>query len=99
TDPVNYDVYSFPTPGAMNFYVYWPEQRDGFGDHFFPNGEILPYTYMKRNWGAGFVSRPHFIPELDRWYCFEVRVRMNTVNADGTTKNDGILTSWVDGQM
>ena len=57
-------------PGELNVYVYHPEQRSEYGDHFFPSGNVLPYSTRPGNFGAHFVARPDIIPELGRWYCF-----------------------------
>src|SRR5690606_1420143 len=31
------------SPGLLNVYVYHPEQRSQWGDHFFPDGTVTPY--------------------------------------------------------
>jgi hypothetical protein len=31
-----------PSPGPLNIYIYHPEQRSQWGDHFFPTGTVLP---------------------------------------------------------
>ena len=50
-----------PSPGDLNIYLYHPEQRSHYGDHFFPNGDVLPNTSLKFTYGPGFVSRPDII--------------------------------------
>jgi hypothetical protein len=30
------------SPGFLNIYLYHPEQRSQYGDHFFPTGMVLP---------------------------------------------------------
>jgi hypothetical protein len=54
----------------LNAYVYHPEQRDIWGDHFFPTGIVLPFSSVPFNsalsssrtkmsprcWGAGTVT-------------------------------------------
>lgn len=83
-----------PSPGQMNLYVYHPLQRDDYGDHFFPNGEVMPNTSLPFDFGPDFQSREQFIPELDRWYCFELMVQANTPG-----ENDGRLAFWIDGEL
>ena len=36
-----------PSPGDLNIYLYHPEQRSQYGDHFFPNGDVSPNTSIK----------------------------------------------------
>jgi len=86
------------SPGLMNVYVYHPSQRSQWGDHFFPNGEVSPNTSLPGDFGPSFgpsfVPRPQFIPELDRWYCFELMLKANTPG-----RRDGRIGCWVDGKL
>jgi hypothetical protein len=82
------------TPGEQSIYIYHPEQRSNYGDHFFPDGRVMPNTSIPNKFGAEFVMRPNFTPELGRWYAFEVMVEANT---PGT--RDGRITCWIDGQV
>jgi len=83
-----------PSPGPLNFYVYHPEQRTGYGDHIYPTGRIRSGPEKPLPFGPGFVPRPDFIPELDRWYCYEFMVKANTPG-----KRDGRIAGWVDGKL
>jgi hypothetical protein len=86
-----------PSPGHLNVYCYHPEQRDKWGDHFFPTGTILPNSSLKpgkATFGEQFIRRPDFVPELDRWFCFEFMVQANTVG-----RRDGRIACWVDGKL
>lgn len=83
-----------PSPGDQNIYIYHPEQRDDYGDHFFPNGDVMPNTSIPGNFGPTFVPRPNVIPELDRWYEFEVMLKANTPG-----ERDGRVTCWIDGEI
>lgn len=82
------------SPGELNVYVYHPEQRSNYGDHFFPDGTVLPNSSLPFDFGPDFVSRPNVIQELDRWYCYEYRVRANTPGM-----RDGQITIWIDGVL
>ena len=85
------------SPGELNFYCYHPEQRSQWGDHFFPSGKVLPYDKVLGNrntFGANFIKRPEFIPELNRWYCFEFMVKANTPG-----QRDGRVACWIDGKL
>jgi hypothetical protein len=82
------------SPGDLNVYVYHPEQRDDYGDHFFPNGDVMPNTSIPYDFGSEFVSRPNVIPELGRWYCYEYMVRANTPG-----ERDGRIAFWLDGVL
>ncbi len=84
-------------PGHMNVYVYWPEQGDRWGDHFFPSGTVLPYSVKRSGaatFGRQFKARPDFSPQTDRWYCYEYMVKVNT-----SGKHDGRIALWVDGKL
>ena len=83
-----------PSPGQLNVYVYHPEQRSAYGDHFFPTGLVDPNTSIPFDFGPNFVSRPDVIPELGRWYCYEYMVRANTPG-----KRDGRIAIWLDGKV
>ena len=82
------------SPGNLNVYVYHPEQRDDFGDHFFPTGLVMPNTSLPFDFGPDFVPRPDVIQELDRWYCYEVMVQANTPG-----ERDGRIAFWLDGML
>lgn len=81
-------------PGDLNVYIYHPEQRSNYGDHFFPNGDVMPNTSIPGNFGSTFVARPNLIPQLNRWYCFEVMLKANTPSL-----RDGRVAIWLDGAL
>ncbi|MBI3831214.1 MAG: hypothetical protein HY291_16975 [Planctomycetes bacterium] len=84
-----------PSPGLLNIYVYHPEQRDRFGDHFFPSGKVTPYAGGKAfDFGKDFVKRPEVLQELDRWYCCEFMLKANTPG-----QRDGRIAAWQDGKL
>jgi len=83
-----------PSPGPLNIYIYHPEQRTDYGDHFFPSGTVMPFTSQPHSFGPHFVSRPDVLPELDRWYCFEYMLKANTPG-----QRDGRVACWVDGKL
>ena len=83
-----------PSPGYLNIYIYHPEQRSQWGDHLFPTGLVLPNTSIPFDFGAGFVSRPDVLPELNRWYCYEVMLQANTPG-----QRDGRIAFWLDGAL
>jgi hypothetical protein len=85
---------STQSPGELNLYVYHPEQRSQWGDHFFPTGVVLPNSSLPFDFGAEFEPRPNVIPELDRWYCYELYVKANTPG-----QRDGRISIWLDGQL
>lgn len=83
-----------PNPGSLNVYLYHPAQRSMYGDHFFPDGTVLPNSSLPGDFGPGFVKRPNLVPELGRWYCHELMLRANTPGA-----RDGEIALWVDGAL
>lgn len=82
------------SPGALNIYIYHPEQRSEYGDHFFPSGTVLPNSSQPFDFGPDFMSRPDIVPELDRWYCWEYMVQANTPG-----QLDGRIAVWLDGAL
>jgi hypothetical protein len=81
-------------PGNLNIYVYHPEQRSDYGDHFFPTGIVLPNSSLPHSFGPDFVARPDIIPELGQWYSYEVIVQANTPGL-----RDGRMACWLDGVL
>jgi hypothetical protein len=65
-----------------------------WGDHFYPNGEVDPNTSIPGDFGPDFVARPQVIPELDRWYCYELMLKANTPG-----QRDGRIAFWLDGKL
>jgi hypothetical protein len=83
-----------PKPGNLNIYIYHPEQRTNYGDHFFPDGTVLPWTYLPGNFGTEFLSRPNIVVESGKWYCYEVMLKANTPGM-----RDGRIGCWLDGKL
>lgn len=81
-------------PGITNSYVYHPEQRDVYGDHFYPDGTVMPISSLPGNFGPYFVPRPNFVPQLGKWYCYELMVKANTPG-----QRDGRIAIWIDGNL
>ena len=79
-------------PGYTHAYVYHPDQRSGWGDHWFSDGLVIPDPQI--DFGADFVPMPNHNPTLDVWYCFEVMVLMNTPGL-----KDGRVAVWIDGAL
>jgi hypothetical protein len=86
--------YNETEPGYTNVYSYHPEQRSQWGDHWYPDGKVLPYDSTPGNFGPYFVARPNFIPEKNRWYCYELMVKANTPG-----QRDGRVAVWIDGNL
>ncbi|HUI92869.1 MAG TPA: FlgD immunoglobulin-like domain containing protein [Chitinivibrionales bacterium] len=82
------------SPGSLNVYIYHPGQRSQWGDHFFPDGEVMPNTSIPYDFGSGFVARPWITCKLGRWYCVELMVKANTVG-----QSDGRVACWLDGKL
>ena len=85
------------TPGYAHIYAYWPKQRTAYGDHWYPTGLVKPGG--NGDWLTNpaqypdFKSMPNFLPQRDRWYCYELMVKANTPG-----KNDGEVKCWIDGK-
>lgn len=88
------DSSTIANPGSLNVYIYHPEQRDIWGDHFYPTGRVIPFDRTPGNFGSSFVSRPEIVPELGRWYAYEVMVKANTPG-----QRDGRIALWLDGRL
>jgi outer membrane biosynthesis protein TonB len=97
-------------PGYSHIYAYWPRQRDNFGDHWFPDGFVVPYSSAlgadgnvignRGDWQAfsanypDFQIMPNFLPQRNRWYCYELMVKTNTPGM-----GDGEVKYWIDGKL
>lgn len=88
------DSTSETTPGRTNVYIYHPEQRSEWGDHWYPDGRVVPFDLTPGNFGPYFVARPDFTPQLSRWYCYELMVKANTPG-----QRDGRVAVWIDGNL
>jgi hypothetical protein len=85
---------STPNPGDINIYIYHPEQRSQWGDHFFPTGLVSPNTSQPFDFGPTFVARPDVVPNLGQWYSYEFMVKANTPGM-----RDGRIACWLDGRL
>ncbi|MCI0723589.1 MAG: Ig-like domain-containing protein [Acidobacteria bacterium] len=88
------EVSSETTPGMTNTYIYHPDQRDIWGDHWYPDGRVVPFDLIPGDFGPYFVPRPNFTPELNRWYSYELMVKANTPG-----QRDGRIAWWIDGNL
>jgi hypothetical protein len=84
------------SPGLLNLYVYHPEQRSEYGDHFYSDGTITPYDPdpPPDYFGPDFIPRENIIPSLDEWHCYEYMVQANTPDM-----RDGRIAFWFDGVL
>lgn len=82
------------SPGFTNVYTYHPEQRTQWGDHWYPDGRVIPFDQVAGDFGPNFVSRVNFTPVLNRWYCYELMVKANTPG-----QRDGRIAVWIDGRL
>ncbi len=85
---------SDPAPGWLNVYIYHPEQRDVWGDHFYPTGVVAPFTSTPFDFGPEFVPRPDVVPQTDEWNSYEIMVQANTPG-----EHDGRIAAWIDGAL
>jgi hypothetical protein len=83
-----------PSLGPLIIYIYHAEQRGRHGDDFYADGTVLPHPERPGDFGPSFVPRPRFVPETDRWYCFEYMLQANTPG-----QRDGRVAYWVDGKL
>jgi hypothetical protein len=88
------DSTSTANPGRLNAYIYHPDQRDIWGDHFFPTGIVLPFSSVPFNFGPEFVARPDITPALGSWYSYELMVKANTPG-----QRDGRVAFWLNGEL
>ena len=88
-------------PGYSHLYAYWPKQRSDFGDHWYPDGMVKPFSGDIGNQGEwlafpnqypDFKAMLNFLPQRNRWYCYELMVRANTPG-----QHDGEVKYWIDG--
>ena len=91
------------SPGYSHIYAYWPKQRSKFGDHWYPTGMVKPWSSIigdEGDWLAfpsqypDFKVMPNFLPQRNRWYCYELMVRANTPG-----QRNGEVKYWIDGKL
>src|SRR5207253_2709660 len=80
-------------PGWLHEYVYWPQQGQQWGDHWYSDGSGFPWKQTPTQY-PDFKPLPNFLPQRDRWYCYEQMTKLNTPG-----KNDGEVKVWVDGEV
>ncbi len=90
----NSAYYGEAQPGYTNIYAYHPEQRSQWGDHWYPNGKVLPVDSRPGNFGPNFQPRPNMIPQTNRWYCYEFMVKANTPG-----QRNGRVGVWINGNL
>lgn len=88
------DLSSTTQPCYTNSYNYYVGQRGNYGDHWYPDGTVLPDSSLQYNWGPYFISRPQFVPNENQWYCYELMVQANTPGL-----SDGRVAIWVNGNL
>lgn len=81
-------------PGPTHLYIYHPEQRSQWGDHWYPDGTVAPNTSIPGDFGPAFVPRPNLTVPLGTWHAVELMVRVNTPG-----QADGRIAFWVDGVL
>ncbi len=85
-------------PGYSHIYAYWPHQRSEFGDHWYSDGWVSPFGngdwLLNPSQYPDFRPMPNWQPQRDRWYCYELMVKANTVG-----NNDGEVAYWIDGNL
>jgi hypothetical protein len=90
-------------PGYSHLYVYWPKQRSQWGDHWYPDGTVRPSSRLLGNEGEWlaypnqyphFVPMPNWLPQRNRWYCYELMVKANTPG-----QRNGEVKYWIDGRV
>ena len=90
-------------PGYSQIYAYWPYQRTGYGDHWFSDGTVIPYSPVignKGEWLAypaqypDFVPIPNWQPIRGLWYCHEFMVKLNDLG-----QRNGVVAFWINGQL
>jgi hypothetical protein len=85
-------------PGFAHIYAYWPYQRTNYGDHFYPDGWVIP-----GGWGLwilhpfqypNFRPMPNWQPIRGIWYCYEYMVKINDLG-----RHNGEIAFWINGQL
>ena len=80
-------------PGQTNADVYYPEQDDNYGEHWYPSGFTSNGRGPDGGFGPNFVSRTDTVPPRGPWICWESRRRRRT-NAGS---RNGRIAVWQDG--
>src|SRR5207247_1096785 len=89
----NNDLRNEGPPGWLHNYAYTPYQDQQWGDHWYPDGYGFPWKTTPADF-PNFKPLPNFLPQRDRWYCYEMMTRLNTPGS-----NNGEVKVWVDGNV
>jgi hypothetical protein len=97
-------------PGFFQYYAYWPKQRSQFGDHWYLDGTVAPYSNAtgadgqivgnRGEWLAwpnqypDFKVMPNIVPPRGQWFCAESMVKANTPG-----QKDGEVRFWYNGKL
>jgi len=85
-------------PGFAHIYAYWPYQRMDYGDHFYPNGWVIPggrgLWILHPLQYPNFRPMPNWQPIRGIWYCYEYMVKINDLGS-----NNGEIAFWINGQL
>ena len=85
-------------PGYGAVYSYWPHQRSNYGDHWYPDGWVIPGGWglwiIYPNQYPDFSALSNWQPQRGIWYCYELMVKTNTIG-----RNDGVVAYWIDGNL
>lgn len=81
-------------PGYTNAYVYFPEQNDNYGEHWYPSGFTGNGDGPNGGFGSYFVARTDIVPTRGQWICYEAMVQANTPGA-----RDGRIAVWQNGSL
>lgn len=81
-------------PGYTNAYVYFPEQDDAYGEHWYPSGLTSNGAGPNGGFGAYFVARTNLAPPTGQWIAYEVMVHANTAGL-----RDGRIAVWKNGTL
>jgi FG-GAP-like repeat len=85
-------------PGFGHIYAYWPYQRSNYGDHWYPNGHVIPG--LIGDWLAypnlypDFHPMPNFNVPGGQWFCYELMVKVNQLGS-----HDGEVKVWLNGNV
>ena len=78
-------------PGSGAGEHWWPDGSDNsFRDWFTSGRNVAGLSF------PGFVKQTCFLPQRNRWYCYELMVKCNT-KPDPSQPHDGEVQVWIDG--
>jgi hypothetical protein len=85
--------------GAPVTIIFWHAKPDSLGRFRLTSDYFIGETLIdkKTGYGADWIKDKYLMPNT--WHCLEERLRLNTMNPDGTPNADAVVEAWLDDEL